>query len=42
MGRRARDAYRRVPRDAPDPLWSVGINLGEESSEGRFPSSNRK
>jgi len=40
MGRGARDAYRRVPRDAPDPPWSAGTNLGEESTEsGRGCSS---
>ena len=33
LGRGTRDAYRRVPRDAPDPPWSVGTNLGEKSTE---------
>ena len=33
VGRGARDAYPRAPRDAPDPPWSVGTNLGEESAE---------
>ena len=43
MGRGARDAYRRAPRDAPDPPWSVGTNLGEESTEsGRYCSSKSK
>ena len=43
MGRRARDAYRRAPRDAPDPPWSVGTHLGEESAEsGRRCSSKSK
>ena len=37
MGRGARDAYRRVPRDVSDLPWSVGTNLGEESPEsGRW------
>jgi len=40
VGRGARDAYRRVPRDAPDPPWSMSTNLGEESAEfGRGCSS---
>ena len=30
MGRGARDACRRAPRDGPEPLWSVGTNLSEE------------
>ena len=33
MGRGARDAYRRVPRDASDPPWSMGTDLGEERAE---------
>ena len=38
MGRGARDAYRWVPRDAPDPPWSVGTNLGEENAESGVQS----
>ena len=33
MGRGARNAYRWVPREPSDPPWSVGTNLGEESTE---------
>ena len=43
MKRGARGAYRRVPRDAPDPPWSLGTNLGEESTESdRCCSSKSK
>ena len=35
MGRRARDAYRRAPRDVSDPPWSVGTNMGEERAPNR-------
>ena len=41
VGRRARDAYRQVPEDAPPPRWSMGTNLGEESAEyGHRQSKN--